>query len=398
LHAGTYYYLVTYASSDAAQWNSITTPDCEDFTVNTADTTITTSIAPFVYAGLVHDTATVSSTNTSGFSFAGANNLVYTLYSGSTCTGTLLATDTVNYPSDSNDHNLTPGSYCFKAQYLGNSDYNGSTSDIEPFTVVPPSAVTDSSLCPFDTDSGTTDSQFNLIYTPDVNAPTYKLNASNPGQFYDNGFYIGTGDADVTFTIPLPFVTQGAVPIHVYSSMSFGPGGCIIPGTEIANSSQQITLAGTRTITVHIPAGVTFAYIAIHLDYGYKGEDNCTKDAVALKATCTTPSSVVINNLATYTFSSLGPDVTVQSVNIFKKDPGIGGLVTHNGNPVAGASVKIYDGSNKLLATVSTDSDGWYMWAYKYTGKAATFVVKTGAASQTVTLKSNGYLIVNFTV
>ena len=40
------------------------------------------------------------------------------------------------------------------------------------------------------------------------------------------------------------------------------------------------------------------------------------------------------------------------------------------------------------------------MWAYKYTGKAATFTVKLPAydQSKSVTLKSNGYLVVNFTV
>ena len=54
----------------------------------------------------------------------------------------------------------------------------------------------------------------------------------------------------------------------------------------------------------------------------------------------------------------------------------------------------------KLVATVYTDQDGWYQWAYKYTGKAATFTVKLAAygASQSVTLKSNGFLVVSFTV
>jgi len=55
---------------------------------------------------------------------------------------------------------------------------------------------------------------------------------------------------------------------------------------------------------------------------------------------------------------------------------------------------------------VYTDADGWYMWQYKYTGKAATFTVKMTpplpyaqtTQSQSVTLKSNGYVVVNFTV
>ena len=53
-----------------------------------------------------------------------------------------------------------------------------------------------------------------------------------------------------------------------------------------------------------------------------------------------------------------------------------------------------------MLVTVYSDADGWYLWEYKYTGKAATFTVKLPAysLSQTVTLKSNGFLVVNFTV
>jgi len=40
------------------------------------------------------------------------------------------------------------------------------------------------------------------------------------------------------------------------------------------------------------------------------------------------------------------------------------------------------------------------MWAYTYTGKPATFTVNLSAynKSQTVTLKSNGFLVVSFTV
>ena len=40
------------------------------------------------------------------------------------------------------------------------------------------------------------------------------------------------------------------------------------------------------------------------------------------------------------------------------------------------------------------------MWQYKYTGKAATFTVKLPKYNllQPVTLKSNGFLVVNFTV
>ncbi len=69
-------------------------------------------------------------------------------------------------------------------------------------------------------------------------------------------------------------------------------------------------------------------------------------------------------------------------------------------DPVPNVKVQIYDSSNALLATVYTDQDGWYMWQYKYTGKAATFTVNLPVynLAQAVTLKSNGFLVVNVTL
>jgi hypothetical protein len=415
LHANTYFYLVTYTSSNTAKWNSIgdANAECEDFTITKADTTTTTK----VYAGTtditngsvpqgvtIHDTATVSSTNTSGFTFAGTNNIVYKLYSGACGTGALLTggTTTTDYPGNSADYNtsgspLPVGSYCFQAQYLGNGDYNGSTSDPEPFTVVPAAVVTDSSLCTFAEDG--TQNQFRLIYTPDMGTSVYKLNASNPGQFYYNVFHFGAATT-LTISIPGPFVTQGAVPTHVYSGVSLSastPPYCLTPGTLVGQNSSQVSGTNGGNIQVSVPAG--FSYIAIHLDYGYKGYDNCQKDKPSTgAATCSSPGSAIITSPETYNFAGVTP--TVQSENVFKRDPGIGGLVTQSEIPVVGATVNIYDGNNHLLGTVTTDSDGWYMWNYKYSGKAATFVVQLPAygKSQTVTLKSNGFLVVNFSV
>jgi len=91
---------------------------------------------------------------------------------------------------------------------------------------------------------------------------------------------------------------------------------------------------------------------------------------------------------------------TVQSENAFKRDPGIAGLVKLNASndPVPNVRVQIYDSSNKLVATAYTDQDGWYMWQYKYTGKAATFTVSLPAygLAQTATLKSNGFVLASF--
>jgi hypothetical protein len=67
------------------------------------------------------------------------------------------------------------------------------------------------------------------------------------------------------------------------------------------------------------------------------------------------------------------------------------------GDVVAGTQVQVLSGG-RLLSTVTTDEDGWYMYAYKYTGKATYFTVRLPAfgLSQTVTMKANGFAVVNF--
>ena len=293
------------------------------------------------------------------------------------------------------------------------------------------SAVTNSSLCPFDVDTSTDVSDFRLIFTPDLSATVSKLNASNPGQFYYNVFDGAEGigdDVTVTINIPYPFVTQGAVPIHVYDGASLDVNGCLIPGnlidctisTDAGNVSPSgatvilITDYNPRSFDITTPVTVActvpdtgFLYVTLHLDYGLKGETTgCTKTIIgtSTNASCTTPTSITILDKESYVFSnSISDSDTIQSLNNFKKDPGIGGLVLENGtnDPVANVQVQICDSTNtKPIATVYTDQDGWYMWQYKYTGKAATFNVKLPGykLSRSVTLKSNGFLVVNFTL
>ena len=179
--------------------------------------------------------------------------------------------------------------------------------------------------------------------------------------------------------------------------------------SRIAVSPGQSVVAGSLVGAV----GATGLATGPHLDYGLKLTTGYSKalDLTTSTPVCNltlgtgndndaqaTPSNVCDNN--TYTFTSAGSQA-IQNNNAFKKDPGIGVLALNGGDsgPVANIKVLIYDSSNKLLATVSTDQDGWYMWQYKYTGKAATFTVKlpTYNLSQTVMLKSNGFLVVSFT-
>jgi hypothetical protein len=281
------------------------------------------------------------------------------------------------------------------------------------------SLVTDSSLCYFDIDSGQGGQQFRLIFTPYESA--FKLSASNPGQFYYNVFYYAEGAGSVTIwiKIPDPFVTQGAQPIHAYSGcMITGtwPNVCLTPGTELSGFTWIVdTSAPEAGYTIYKVTGSVASagliYVNAHLDYGYKSTTGFTKYQDPNKPDGNLDAKLgavdVIPYLSSYTFW-YSPDKvtwyepTIQNENVFKKDPGIGGLVLRDdGTPISGVRVDISGGGTS--ATVYTDQDGWYMWQYKYTGKPTTFTVKLPAywpanpgAKQEVTVKSNSFVVVNF--
>ena len=144
-------------------------------------------------------------------------------------------------------------------------------------------------------------------------------------------------------------------------------------------------------------------YVTIHLDYGLKGKDNYTKGAD--NNAMNTPTATIIN-LDNYNFSVTVYGIKmdnqrVQNANVFKRDPGFAGMVTDSqGNPRANVKVQIYGPDGKLLATVYTDADGYYVYTFKPTGKAATYTVKLPDYKQTksVTVKANSLVEVNFVI
>jgi len=262
--------------------------------------------------------------------------------------------------------------------------------------------------------------------------PCFKLTASNPGQFYYNMTFEGAqGQQSATFyiTLPYPFVTQGAQPIHAYDSVGVHNSGgqtCLTPGNPIYVSSDQVTLASygpnpvvgvsTYTFAETVPlSALGYAYLNIHLDYGLKKAGGYApggasgKDAVA----CSSSSAVPIPDLQadnlSYSFGYVVGNTIVntvppvQSGNDFKKNPGVGGLVLKSNslNPVIGAGAVLKDSKGNVLGSGLTDNDGWYIVNYKSTGKAATFYITLtppGGApqTQTITLKANGYLEADF--
>jgi hypothetical protein len=415
----------TYSESDSA---------CEPLTATKINSSASTEIhdssenvvpnGGTVAAGSsVHDSATITGTAAGG---TPTGPVTFTFYRGGNCTtgtsesaGTVYLVNGVAHPSSSKVPS-TAGSYAFKAHYNGSTTYNGSDSACEPFVVVPKSVVTNTSLCTFDFDTGLSGQQFRLIFTPDTTSG-WKLNASNPGQWYYNAFFNGlTPNQTYTIhlTLPYPFVTQGAVPIHAYDGVTISTVNgqtCLVPQTEIGHSSQLVTLADyganptfssskvTRDVTFTADS-TGFAYVNIHVDYGLKGTTGYAKggssgnDAVDFA----NQSIVKIPDKQGYTFTESDgttSSATVQSENVFKKDPGVGGLVLRStGDPVGNVQVTVA-GDGKT-ATVYTDQDGWYMWQYKYTGKATTFNISLPAysLSQSVTLKSNAFVVANFSL
>jgi hypothetical protein len=299
------------------------------------------------------------------------------------------------------------------------------------------SLVTDTEYCVFDV--AATDctaeqrQQLRLIFTPD--GPAYKLNGNNPGQFYYNVFANGLPageDAVFNITLPYPFVTHGANPIHGYEKVGLTENSagaeCVPPvNPAVFVSSDQVvigdygegaTFGDTYPLTITVPAAnipVSGSLnLTIHLQYGLKGTTGYCKgssdDATTYVGGATGCTSTVrIYNCQAYEFSVSGAvedSQTVESVNSFKKNPGIGGQnsITGTEKPVAGATVVLKNGKT-VLTSGKSDEDGWYMLPYKWTGKAATLTVTMtpppgggSAQTKTITLKANGFIQVDFIV
>jgi len=304
----------------------------------------------------------------------------------------------------------------------GNSD---TATDSAKINVLSPGYVTNSSLCDFG-------DVFDLIFTPDLKnwsaSPqgVYKLSDSNPGQFYYNTFFTpeDVGDKDgvfeagetLTLSIPYPFVTQGANPVHAYSSVTEHEPGCFVPGTEIFNggSSMAFTLnqytdtngdgkigyGDNYTMTVNLdqlPDG--FVYLNAHFDYGLEKENGWKRSGEnALNDPVINPglSGVNIMEPTSHVFSSsiIGSTDSIANNNEFKNPKGFGGLVeikvsdvNNDGDyldsvdvteAVVGAKVELWNGTGTTkLDTAYTDINGWYfMPNFIHKGSIATYQVK----------------------
>jgi hypothetical protein len=321
--------------------------------------------------------------------------------------------------------------------------------------------VTTSSICTFDvTDSCQgTGREFKLIYTPDTKVWVgYKLNGTNPGQFYYNLF--AEGATSVTVQIPWPFVTQGAMPVHVYDAgdvtttdtcLVYPPGGeafdLTITVADRLNGKNSgganggwVSCPDTSGLpgpppspddicTIQIPLPSTDGhFVAIHLDYGFKGlnvdanpqdtladrYDRAINSNALVNTTDNTSGAVAIPNCYPHNFCHAagdggeeGCDLTdvVLNANEFKKIAGVFGRLT---DPVGGGlqgHINLFRPSTgQVVAQGDTDADGYYMVVYKHIGSPETYEVRMtstspgypGTATANVVLKANGWAEANF--
>ena len=92
--------------------------------------------------------------------------------------------------------NIGTASTTFGTTTVTDDDPSSYTS--RPFGML----MTNTQLCSLPND------EFRLLFTPDQGRG-YKLNASNPGQFYYNMFYVGAGDETVNFNTPISMGNSG---------------------------------------------------------------------------------------------------------------------------------------------------------------------------------------------
>jgi hypothetical protein len=317
--------------------------------------------------------------------------------------------------------------------------------------LVPKSQLTDTMYCPLP------NNQFKLLYQVEVAPSTYRLNSTNPGQFYFNAFYYGQpGNPFVmTIQVPYPFVTQegAGVPIQVHDNTATTSAGCYNPspmlsgytittqamtptssaGNQIITredyTTKQIGQTTTVTVSGKIPA-TGIVYVTIHLDYGLKSTSSWKLGTARLDPRVPpvdTSSRYDANNAAgfgsgpftilgyqPYSFSrTVGSDSAVAnpySFNEFKKFAGFMGWVTeikaNGGDPILGAKIEIYDPRNLKIGTVFTDADGFWSFPYKHTSRSATYSIRLIAGSiegipylgmnKSVTIKANGFGVVSF--
>ncbi|MFM8360054.1 MAG: hypothetical protein ACKOET_16025, partial [Verrucomicrobiota bacterium] len=334
--------------------------------------------------------------------------------------------------------------------YLRVTDACGNSGSTSTTVTVGGGSCEDGSLvgaggCAFDFPGcGNTNPTFRLIYTQDPQAPSgYRLNASNPGQFFYTVWVSGAPGSPVTLNleIPYPFVTQGSVPIKLYGDFSGSAQTCVevmkdltfardaagarlyqitVPNNAVSPSGSPILqfnaakTAQVITITGPLDSATGILAVRVHLDYGLKGTGGWVVNAsgAGVNALGTNEGDGAdIDNCETYRFrftrnaGASYRNYIIDSSNDFKKVPGFAGIVStsvdRGSQGRGGVKVEIWNASlTAKVAETTTDADGVYLISYAHKSKTADYVIRLPAfqQQQKVTVKANGFAYAPFII
>ena len=334
--------------------------------------------------------------------------------------GTILSGDNKSFEITVNlDSEITPGTIITNAASASSDnpdpENENNTADTDT-TILPKSIVTSSSL------EVEGFEEFRLIYTNDPeDIGTFKVTASNPGQTYYNIFAVGEEGDKVTLeiTIPRPYITKGANPIHAYSDVDtitgFYEPSDEVPFeilnpedlTETPSGAYGISLDdypnGFVTIIVEgeIPETGLF-YLNIHLDYGLKktlGYINADGDAVSADERIDDDTDYDFTVSCNVEGTITDGDDMVTNDNDFRKFRGIVVLVVDNVDTgIPGQNIFLKEGTDELGSGM-TDANGLVFIEFKHKGKAASYDVVWENAPETTPIQLSGkmpYAFVEF--
>ncbi len=315
LAAGHYSFLASYSGD--TNYNS-STGTCESVEVVKSNTTTTTQVhdashndvtnTSVALGSQVHDSASVA-TQVGSFTITGT--VTYTLYNNGTCNGSVLSTQQVAVGTESSvTAALASGNYSYKAVYSGDTNYNGSTGDCEPFSVSKSDLTVDTELHTADESVVAVTSAVALGTTMHDKATVGGIASGfAPANnvtftFYTNGTCDGSGTAAgsvaLAGNVAHPSSSEGPLTPGDYSFSASIAGDANYNGGTSSCEPFSVSKAGTTTVT------------EIHKDPGHVATTSINLgDSVHDKAiVSSTNSSFTMTGTVTYTFFTSGDCTT----------------------------------------------------------------------------------------
>jgi Bacterial Ig-like domain (group 3) len=299
--AGTYLWIATYSGDannppvstkcgDANESSVVGKATTQTATVVVNDGTSTSTGASF------HDTATVSGVN----GIVPTGTVTYNFFTNGTCTAPAVSNTTFpqtvtlssgTVPPSASTGPLAAGSYSFQATYNGDTNYVGSTSACEPFSVT--KATTQAAT---------------QVENQATNAPPIGTEVTG-ASFFDTATVSGQQAS---------FVPTGTVTYNFFTN-----GSCTAPAVANGTFPQTVTLTSTGAVpqsnfTGPLAAG-SYSFQAIYSgDTNYNGSISACEPFSLAKASTQTATSVVNESGGTSVGASFHDTATVtgQQANI----------------------------------------------------------------------------------